>query len=383
MKKQTIFLLIILITALTGCIELVKNGDETISINYSKNGSVRFEHSIKGEKGELFYGWEGDCTQKIKDMIDSNISFFHSEILEAENSTLTEQQKTDLREENNRKINTLLSIKSTVKCELLDNNSMAELKYSFNLTQGFENLKLFNNNYDFSLIKTENSIESIIRVNNTANQKTGNLLKKIRIYSENGIKSIQPAEKIEVIGSIYEIDMLEMDGKEISLTIDRKEKTLPPAEREKEAITLFVEGFMPEKIISLEKENPIQWIPTVFLALVLVIIIAKATKNIKLGGIKAVPATKQKAVEEKLLAKDQNIVSQKNKFLYMQEAIKKPAKKSIRPKFNDEEKKQIKTIILALKEGFHNYSKEEIKKSVIGKGYSDKVAQEVADFFYP
>ncbi|MFH1664326.1 MAG: hypothetical protein ABH986_06015 [archaeon] len=379
--KKVLAGLIILLIVLSGCIELVKNGGETISINYSKSGSVRFEHSIKGEKGELFYSWEGDCTQKAKSLIDGNISFFQKQNLDAQNSSLSEQKKTDLTEENNRKINTLLSIKSTIKCELIDNNSMAELKYSFNLSQGFGNIKLFNNNYDFSLVKSDDLIESIIRVNSTANQKTGNLLEKIRIFSENGIKSIEPKDKTEIKDTIYEVNMLGMDGKEIILSIDRKEKTLPPGETKKDAITLFIEGFIPEKIISLEKEDPLQWIPTIFLALIIVIILAKVTKSVK-TEIKEKAVTKKQAVEDKLLEKTGSVSTPKNKFLYMQEAMK-PKQKIVKAKFNEEEKKQIKTIILALKESFQNYSKDEIKKSVMGKGYSDKVAQEVADFFYP
>jgi hypothetical protein len=385
MKRIVILLLLFLL--LNGCIDLVKNGDETIKINYLKNGSVKFEHSIKGEKGELFFDWEGDCTQKAKDLLDANIVFLQKQILETEKAKhLTEEQKSDLIEENNRKINTLLSIKSTIQCSLKDDNSMALLEYSFILSQGFENIKLFNSNYDFFLIKTDDVIESTIKVNNTANQQTGNLLKKIVIYSEARIDSIQPENKIQRKNEVYEIEMLGMDGKEITVSIKRKEKSLPKEEEkkeEKDLLSLLMEGLTIQRITSLEKEHSIQWIPTVLAALILLFAVSKIIKAIKSAQQKKEKQkAEQKSLEDRILEKTSKPESQKNKFLYMTQP-KKPTSRLIKPKFTEKEKKQIKTIIMSLKEHFHNYSKEEIKKAILGKGYSEKIAQEVADFFYP
>lgn len=377
--------LLICLTALSGCIDLVKNGQETITLTYSKDGLVYFTHKIEAEKGELFLQWEGDCTQQAKEMLDSNITFLKKQSLEIKASNLTEQEKTDLIEENNRKINTILSIKSTVKCELKDENGMAVLDYSFSLSQGFENIRLFNSNYDFSLIKDDEKIESKFKVNNTANQKTGNLLSKIIISSADaGIDKIEPADSFELKGDKYEIDMLGMDGKEISVTINRKEKTTPPKpeEEKKDAVTFLVEGFTLEKIFNLEKEDAIQWVPTLLIALILILIIAKITKGIKLPEKETESEPKEKSLEDKVLEREKRILT-KTKFEYMQQPKKIKRTKAIRPKFTEEEKKQIKTIILSLKENFQNYSKEEIKKAVLGKGYSDKIAQEVTDFFYP
>ncbi len=375
--------LILFLIVLSGCIELAKNGEETILLNYSKTGSVYFEHTIKGEKGELYFNWEGDCTNKAKEIIDANISNFQKQSLDIQGAAnLTEPEKTELIEENNRKINTLLSIKSTVKCKVEDDNSMGLLVYSFNLAQGFENIKLFNDNYSISLVKDEHKIQSTIKVNNTANQKNGNLLKKIMIFSEGKIESIEPKDKMTLNEGIYEIDMLGMDGKEITLTINTQEKNPVVIIPDKpDAISVLIQGFMPNKIISLEKEDSIQWIPTILLALIIVIIVSKAVKNVKLPE-KTKPVPKKEELEEKILSKTKKIVTPKKDFSYMKE-IKKSEPKTLKPKFNEEEKKQIKTIILSLKESFHNYSKEEIKKAVIGKGYSSKISQEVADFFYP
>lgn len=375
--------LILFLIVLSGCIELVKNGEETILLNYTKNGSVYFEHTIKGEKGELYFNWEGDCTAKAKEILDANISYLQKQSQEINSAAnLTEPEKTELIEENNRKINTLLSIKSTIKCKLEDDNSMGLLVYSFNLAQGFENIKLFNDNYSFSLVKDEDKIQSTIKINNTANQKNGNLLKKIRIFSEGKIESIEPKDKMTINEGIYEINMLAMDGKEITLTINTKEKNpdiITPDNPD--AVSILIQGFMPDKIISLEKENPIQWIPTILLALIIVIVVSKAVKNIKLP-VTTKPVPEKENLEEKILSKTQKNITPKKDFSYMKE-IKKSSPKMVKPKFNEEEKKQIKTIILSLKESFQNYSKEEIKKAVIGKGYSSKVSQEVADFFYP
>ncbi len=382
--KKIFLLTIILFLLLSGCVDLVKNGEETISLTYSKNGTVRIEHKIQGEKGTLYFNWDGDCTQQAKAVIDSNISNFQTQSLEIKNSTnLTETEKTELIEENNRKINTLLSIKSTVKCNLeQDANGMAKLNYSFNLSQGFENISLFNNNYDFTLIKSDKKIESTIKVNDTANITTGNLLKKLEIYSENGIEKIEPADKYEVNSEgIYSIEMLGLDGQEISLTINRDQYIPPKGDDKKpDSITILIQGFTPEKLISLEKEDPIQWIPTILLTLIIIISIAKLTKYIKIPkDTKTV--SKEQALEDKVLSKTSKVAGPKNAFEYMSD-VKKPVQKTIRPKFSEEEKKQIKTIIVSLKESFHNYSKEEIKKAILGKGYSDKIAQEIADFFY-
>jgi len=389
MDKKIVLILAVLfcLTVLSGCVDLVKNGQESITLTYSKEGLVYFNHKIEGEKGELFFQWEGDCTQQAKELVDSNINFLSKQSLEIKGATgLSEQEKTYLIEENNRKINTLLSIKPTLKCSLKDVNGMAVLDYSFGLTQGFENIKLFNSNYDLSLIKSQEKIESKFKVNNTANQKTGNLLGKIIVSSSDaGLDKIEPEGIFELKNDKYEIDMLGMDGKEISITINRKEKTTPSpkAEEKKDAISLLVEGFMPENLLSLEKKDSIQWIPTILIALILIILIAKIVKEVKLSKKESEPTPEEKSLEDKVLEKEKHAFT-KTKFEYMQQPKKmnKPSK-TIKPKFAEEEKKQIQTIILSLKENFQNYSKEEIKKAVLGKGYSDKIAQEVADFFYP
>ncbi len=385
-KKNFIIVLALLcFTILTGCIDLVKNGQETIHLTYSKNGLVVFRHTIEGEKGSLFYQWEGDCTEQAKSLLDSNISYLKKENIKINDAqNLSQEEKTELTEENNRKINTLLSIKSSINCQLKDENGTAILDYSFKLSQGFENIKLFNSNYDFSLTKNEDKIESAFKVNNTANQKTGNLLEKIVVSSsDSGIDKIEPANAFELKGNKYEINMLGMDGKEIKITINRKEKTTPPMpENKKDVFSLLIKGFIPEKLMSLEKEDSIQWIPTILLALIIVIIIAKLAKNVHLPEKEETKTKKEDSLENKVLLKGKQAIK-KTKFEYMQQPKKSEKPKPGKQKFTEEEKKQIKTIIMALKETFQNYSKEEIKKAVIGKGYSDKIAEEVADFFYP
>ena len=386
-KKMVLILAALLwFTVLSGCIDLVKNGQESIGLVYSKNGLVYFNHSIQGEKGELFFQWEGDCTQQAKDLLDANINFMQKQSIEIKNSAnLNQLEKTGLIEENNRKINTLLSIKSTVKCELKDENGLAVLNYSFGLSQGFENIKLFNSNYDFTLVKSEEKIESKFKVNNTANQKTGNLLEKIAVSSsDSGIDKIEPAESFELKGEKYEIELLGLDGQEITVMINRKEKTAPPANREekKDGLSFLIEGFRIENLFSLEKEDSIQWIPTILIALILVIIIAKLVKGVHLPEHGEEDKPKEKLLEDKVLEKEKKVFK-KTKFEYMQQPKKINKQNAVRPKFTEEEKKQIQTIIISLKESFQNYSKEEIKKAVLGKGYSDKISQEVADFFYP
>lgn len=383
-KKIVFVLSVFLLVMFTGCIQLVKNGEETIQINYSKNGSAYFVHTIKGQKGDAYFNWEGDCTNLAKGIIDANIGNFQKQSLEIKNSAnLTQEEKNELIEENNRKINTLLSIKSNIKCSLKDENSMAVLEYSFNLTQGFENIKLLNSNYDFSLVKTEDTIDSKIKVNDTADQKTGNILTKIRIYSDAEIKELEPKEKFEFTGQTYDINMLGMDGKDITIKINRKQAgtgTIPDDGEKKDIISLLIEGFTPEKIISLEKEDPVQWIPDALILLILIILVAKLVKGIKLPE-KEETLPKEQQLEEKILSKEKKITLKKKDFAFMRQQIN--AKPPVKQMFTEEEKKQIKTIIMSLKETFNKYSKEEIKKAVMGKGYSDKVAQEVADFFYP
>jgi hypothetical protein len=383
-KKISFVLSICLLIVFSGCVQLVKNGEETIQINYSKSGSAYFAHTIKGQKGEAYFNWEGDCTNLAKGIIDANISNFQKQSLEIKNSaSLTQEEKNELIEENNRKINTLLSIKSSIKCSLKDENSMAVLEYSFNLTQGFANIKLLNSNYDFALIKTDNIIESKIKVNDTANQKTGNILTKISIYSEAEIKGLEPKENFEFNGQTHDINMLEMDGKDITIKINSKQQGTGPVtngEEKKGIISLLIEGFMPEKIISLEKEDAVQWIPDALILLILIIITAKFVKGIKLPE-KEETLPKEQQLEQKILSKEKTFTPKKKDFAFMREQIN--AKHPVKQMFTEEEKKQIKTIIMSLKESFNKYSKEEIKKAVMGKGYSDKVAQEVADFFYP
>ena len=87
-KMKKIILLITLLLVLNGCVDLVQNGEETISLNYSETGSVFFEHRIQGEKGALFYEWEGDCTQKVKGLLDSNISNLQKQTIEIQNCIL-------------------------------------------------------------------------------------------------------------------------------------------------------------------------------------------------------------------------------------------------------------------------------------------------------
>ncbi len=394
MKKIMFISMLLLLFA--GCISLVQNGEETISISYLKDGSVRFDHQIKGEKGSLYLDWEGDCTPKVKQMIDTNISFIQKETNNIKNSgNLTQEEKDILIEENNRKINNMLSMKTSVSCNLSDDNSIGVLEYGFKLTSGFENIQLFNNNYRFELEKTEETIESKIRVVSTANNKTGNLLGKIKIYSESKIISIEPADKVELKGNYYEVDMQGMDGKDITVKIERKTKAQingngDEDEEEPDIFSAFIQGFTLEKIFSLEKDNPVQWIPTLIIVLILILVIAKIISSIpkkeedEEEDKKDTKKLDKKTLENKVLATKDKIltgaVNKKHQITMKKKPIQGKPKKE---EFNSEEKKQIKTIILSLKESFQNYSKQEIKKAVLGKGYSNKIADEVADFFYP